>query len=137
MIRTSLMTDVQFAEFIRIHPASGGKGDSTASSTEKSQGNFTNLLQQTFATNNAQQQSQLNFLNTKLQSAIDNPTGYSKPSTLAALRAEGTDAVAAENKTCNVAVQNKAGRAGRCGCASKWCECTGRCTDCGECFASR
>lgn len=76
---------------------SGGKGDTTASSTEKSQGDFTNLLHQTFATNNAEQQSQLAFLSAKLKSAVDNPQGYS-PATLASMRAQATDSVAATNQ---------------------------------------
>lgn len=85
---------------------SGGKGDKTAEDTEKSQGTFTNLLQQTFATNNAQQQSQLAFLNNKLTSAINNPQGYS-PETLASMRAQANDAVAAENQNVQRAVNAK------------------------------
>lgn len=106
MIRTSLMSYEQFELFILWHPVSGGKGDNTAQNTEKSQGNFTNLLQSTFATNNAQQQSQLNFLNTKLQSAVDNPQGYS-PQTLAAMRAQANDAVSAQNQNVQRSVQNR------------------------------
>ena len=106
MIRTSLMTDKQFAEFITAHSVSGAKGDQTAQNTENSQGNFTQMLQNTFATNNAQQQSQLNFLNTKLQGAINNPQGYNAQ-TLAAMRAQGADAVAAENQNVQRAVQTR------------------------------
>jgi hypothetical protein len=84
---------------------SGGKGDSTAESTEKSQGAFTGTLQQVFASNNASQQAQLNFLNNKLQSAIQNPQGYS-PSTLAAMRASATNQTAATNQNVQRQVQN-------------------------------
>jgi hypothetical protein len=77
---------------------SGAKGqDNTAASSEQSQAAFTRSLQNSFANNNAAQQSQLNFLNTKMQSTINNPQGYS-PATLAALRTQGTDAVAAQNQ---------------------------------------
>lgn len=76
---------------------SGGKGDSTANQTEATQGVFTQQLQNAFTSNNAAQQNQLNFLNQKLQSAIANPQGYS-PSTLAAMRAQANDSVAAENQ---------------------------------------
>lgn len=76
---------------------SGGKGDSTASSTEKSTGDFTKTLQSAFQTNNAAQQDQLNFLSSKLQSAINNPQGYS-PDTLAAMRAQANDSVAKSNQ---------------------------------------
>lgn len=84
---------------------SGGKGDQAAQNTENSESNFTNVLQNAFATNNAQQQSQLSFLNTKLQSAINNPQGYS-PETLAAMRAQANDQVAAENQNVQRQVQN-------------------------------
>lgn len=105
MIRTSQMSDTQFAEFIKSHPVSGGKGDQTAQNTENSQSNFVNTLQSAFATNNAQQQSQLNFLNNKLQNTIDNPQGYS-PATLAAMRTQATDQVAAENQNVERSVNN-------------------------------
>lgn len=62
-----------------------------------SQQAFTAQLQNAFATNNAQQQGQLDFLNNKLQSTIDNPSGYS-PATLAAMRAQANDQVASENQ---------------------------------------
>jgi hypothetical protein len=106
MIRTSLMSDTQFAEFIKTHTVSGGKGDNTAQGAEKSQGNFTQMLQNTFATNNAQQQSQLNFLNTKLQSAINNPQGFD-PQTLASMRAQANDAVAAQDQNVQRSVANR------------------------------
>lgn len=91
---------------------SGGKGDSTAQSAEKSQASFTNTLQNAFQTNNGAQQQQLSFLNNKLQSAITNPQGYS-PSTLAAMRASANDSVAATSQNVQRSVQNmQAGRAG-------------------------
>lgn len=105
MIRTSQMSDTQFALFLTQHTVSGGKGDSTAQSTEAGQGAFTNTLQNAFATNNAQQQQQLNFLNQKLQSSINNPQGYS-PSTLAAMRAQANDQVAATNQNVQRSVNN-------------------------------
>lgn len=104
--RTSLMSDTQFAAFLSTHQVSGGKGDSTASGTEASQGNFVQTLQNAFATNNAAQSSQLNFLNQKLQSTINNPEGYS-PQTLASMRAQANDAVAAENQNVERAVQTR------------------------------
>lgn len=76
---------------------SGAKGDSTAQSTEQSQSNFSKQLQQSFAANNASQQNQLNFLNAKLQSTLNNPQGFS-PATLAAMRAQSNDAVAAQTQ---------------------------------------
>ncbi len=86
-------------------PIAECKGDQTAQNTENSQSNFTNQLQSAFATNNAAQQNQLNFLNNKLQSAINNPEGYS-PSTLAAMRAQATDQTAAENQNAERVVNN-------------------------------
>lgn len=85
---------------------SGGKGDSTASNTEKSQGSFTNTLQSSFANNNANQQQQLNFLSKNLQSAVTNPQGYS-PETLAAMRTQVTDKAAQSNKDVMQAVNEK------------------------------
>lgn len=91
---------------------SGAKGDSTAQDTEKSQGAFTKTLQTAFQTNNASQQNQLNFLNSKMQSAISNPQGYS-PATLAAMRASANDSVAATSQNVQRSVQNmEAGRSG-------------------------
>lgn len=105
MMRTSLMTDEQFVEHIKTHPVRGAKGDSTAQSTEKAQGEFTKQLQQTFQTNNVNQQNQLNFLNAKMQDMISNPKGYS-PSTLAAMRAQANDAVAARTQQVQRSVNN-------------------------------
>ena len=85
---------------------SGGKGDSTAESTEKSQGAFTNTLQNAFASNNQNQQQQLNFLNQQLQSGITNPQGYS-PETLAAMRTQATEQAAQSNKNVMQAVNEK------------------------------
>jgi len=85
---------------------SGGKGDNTAQSTENSQSGFTQTLQGIFANNNANQQQQLNFLNSKLQSAITNPQGYS-PQTLAAMRTQATEAAATQNAQVNQAVNSK------------------------------
>lgn len=106
MIRTSQMTDVQFAAFVSSHPVAGGKGDNAASSTEKSQAGFTNTLQQTFAKNNANQQQQLNFLNQQLQAGVTNPQGYS-PETLAAMRTQATESAAQNNKNVMQAVNEK------------------------------
>lgn len=85
---------------------SGGKGDSTATNTEKSQGSFTNTLQGAFAKNNANQQQQLDFLSKNLQSAVTNPQGYS-PATLAAMRTQATEAGAQNNKNVMQAVNDK------------------------------
>jgi hypothetical protein len=97
MIRTSLLTDEEIAWFVYAFPVSGGKGDETAEGTENSESGFSNALQQIFNANNASQQNQLNFLNSKMQSAISNPQGYS-PSTLAAMRAQANDQVAANTQ---------------------------------------
>jgi hypothetical protein len=73
------------------------KGDSTAQGEEQSQANFSQQLQQAFQTNNAAQQNQLNFLNTKMQAAINNPQGYNAQ-TLASMRAQANDQVSAEDQ---------------------------------------
>jgi hypothetical protein len=106
MIRTSQMTDGDFAAFLSTHPISGGKGDDAAKSTEASQAAFTNTLQQTFKQNNANQQQQLDFLNNSLKSAITNPQGYS-PETLAAMRTQATESAAQNNKNVLQAVNEK------------------------------
>jgi hypothetical protein len=85
---------------------SGGKGDNTASQTEKSQGAFTQQLQQIFAQHNQQQQGQLNFLNQKLQDAINNPQGYN-PQALAAMRTQATEQGALQNQQVEKALGNK------------------------------
>jgi hypothetical protein len=81
------------------------KGDDTASSTEQSQSDFSKTLQTAFQTNNAAQQNQLNFLNAKMQSAIDNPQGYGA-STLASMRAQANDAVSAQDQNVQRSVNN-------------------------------
>src|SRR5260370_335529 len=106
MIRTSKMSDAQFAALLATHPISGGKGDDTAKSTEASAATFTKTLQSAFATNNAHQQQQLNFLNKNLEEAVTNPQGYS-PQTLAAMRTQGEDAAAQNNSKVMQAVQEK------------------------------
>lgn len=82
------------------------KGDSTASGEEKSQAGFSQQLQNAFQTNNAAQQNQLSFLNTKMQDAINNPQGYNAQ-TLASMRAGANDRVAAENQNVQRSVQAK------------------------------
>lgn len=106
MIRTSQMSDEQFAAFLADHPISGGKGDTTAGNTEKAQASFTNTLQSAFAQNNQAQQGQLNFLSNKLQSAVNNPQGYS-PETLAAMRTQATEQAAQNNQNVMQAVNEK------------------------------
>lgn len=106
MIRTSLMSDAQFALFITTHPVCGGKGDDTAQSTEKSTADFTNTLHQAFATNNASQQEKLNFLTKQLEDGVTNPQGYS-PATLASMRTQATEAAALNNKNVMQAVNEK------------------------------
>jgi hypothetical protein len=106
MIRTSQLTDEQFAELVAKWPVSGGKGDSSASNTEKGQAGFATTLQSIFANNNAQQQNQLNFLNQKLQAAIANPQGFT-PQALAAMRTQATEAGASQNQQVEQAVNNK------------------------------
>jgi hypothetical protein len=86
-------------------PVSGGKGDNTASATEQSQADFGKTLQSAFATNNAAQQNQLNFLNNKMQSAINSPQGYS-PAALASMRAQANDSVAAQDQNVQRSVNN-------------------------------
>jgi hypothetical protein len=81
------------------------KGDNVANNEEASQANFSNTLQNAFQTNNAAQQNQLNFLNNKMQSAIDNPQGYGA-STLASMRAQANDQVSAQDQNVQRAVNN-------------------------------
>lgn len=78
-------------------PIASCKGDQTASGEESSQANFSNQLQQAFQTNNAAQQNQLNFLNSKMQQGINNPQGYSAQ-TLASMRAQANDQVSAQDQ---------------------------------------
>jgi hypothetical protein len=111
MIRTSKMTAFAFAVFMLTHPVSGAKGDQTAQGTESSESGFSNTLQQIFNANNASQQNQLNFLNQKMQTAISNPNGYS-PSTLASMRAQANDQVAANTQNEERAANNMADRGG-------------------------
>src|SRR5579872_6067159 len=106
MIRTSLMMNEQFETFILTHPISGRKGDTSAQDTEKSQANFTNTLQQAYATNNASQQEKLNFLTKQLESGVTNPQGYS-PETLAAMRTQAEESAAQNNKNVMQAVNEK------------------------------
>jgi len=106
------MTDV-IGEYILLEeksfeytgPVAFCKGDNTASNEEQSQANFSNTLQSAFNTNNAAQQNQLNFLNTKMQDMINNPTGYS-PQTLASMRAQANDQVSAQDQNVQRAVNN-------------------------------
>lgn len=81
------------------------KGDDTANNEEKSQANFSTTLQDAFNTNNANQQNQLNFLNNKMQSAINNPQGYSAQ-TLASMRAQANDSVSAQDQNVQRSVNN-------------------------------
>lgn len=81
------------------------KGDNTASAEEQSQENFSQTLQNAFNTNNAAQQNQLSFLNNKMQSAINNPQGYSAQ-TLASMRAQANDSVSAEDQNVQRSVNN-------------------------------
>lgn len=106
MIHTSLMSDAQFAVFIKSHPVRGGKGDKSANTTEKAQADFTNTLQHVFAQNNANQQQQLQFLTKELESGVSNPQGYS-PQTLAAMRTQATQSAAQNNAKVMQAVQEK------------------------------
>jgi len=106
LIRTSKMSDAQFAAFLLTHPISGAKGDSSASNTEKAQAGFTNTLQQTFVSNNAAQQKQLQFLTQQLEQGINNPQGYS-PQTLAVMRTQATEAGDSNNAKVMQAVQEK------------------------------
>ena len=98
------MTDEEAVAYILSHPVSGGKGDTTATSTEKSEGSFTNTLQQVFATNNAKQQANLDFLTKQLQEGVTNPQGYS-PETLASMRTQATESAAENNQKVLQAVQ--------------------------------
>lgn len=81
------------------------KGDNTASGAETSQADFSKTLQSAFNTNNAAQQNQLNFLNNKMQSAIDNPQGY-RPDVLASMRAQANDAVSSQAQNVQRSVNN-------------------------------
>lgn len=106
MIRTSLMSDEEFALFIATHPVCGGKGDTAAQTTEKSTADFTNTLHQAFATNNASQQEKLNFLTKQLEDGVNNPQGYS-PQTLASMRTQATEQAALNNSKVMQTVNEK------------------------------
>jgi hypothetical protein len=114
MIHLNKLSPFVVALFIFTHPVSGGKGDQTAQNTENNQSAFSNQLQQVFQANNASQQNQLNFLNTKMQSAINNPQGFNAQ-TLASMRAQATDQTAAQvqnaDRAVNSSFANKGGAA--------------------------
>lgn len=91
--------------YIYSGPIALCKGDSTDQAAEQSQLGFSQQLQNAFQTNNAAQQNQLNFLNNKMQSAINNPQGYNAQ-TLASMRAQANDSVASQNQNVSRAVNN-------------------------------
>lgn len=102
------MTTLAILECDGFHysgPIASCKGDETASNEETSQANFSTTLQNAFNTNNAAQQNQLNFLNNKMQGAINNPQGYSAQ-TMASMRAQANDAVSAQDQNVTRAVNN-------------------------------
>lgn len=68
---------------------SGGKGDQTAKSAEASSATFATTLQNAFKTQFGAQSAVLDFLNSKLTAAVDNPQGMS-PQALAAARTQAT-----------------------------------------------
>ena len=111
MIYTRIVIDLETLEVLERDgyeysgPIALCKGDQTAQNEEKSQENFSNTLQNAFQTNNAAQQNQLNFLNNKMQAGINNPQGYS-PQTLASMRAQANDQVAAQDQNVTRAVNN-------------------------------
>jgi hypothetical protein len=82
------------------------KGDSTASGAESSSANFANTLQSAFSAQYANQQNSLNFLNSKMQNQVNNPSGYSA-GTLAAMRASANDQVAGAYQGAARASQNQ------------------------------
>lgn len=82
MIRTSQMTPFAFA--LACLSVSGGKGDSAIKAQEQQQLGFNNQLQNIFTQQFGQQSGILNFLNQKLTSQVNNPTGFT-PAQMAAL----------------------------------------------------
>jgi hypothetical protein len=77
-------------------------GDKTASENEKSQLQFSNTLQASFATAFANNQAILQNLTGKLSAIIQNPTGFS-PQALTAARTNATDTVARQFQTASTA----------------------------------
>jgi hypothetical protein len=110
-INSKIVFDIETLEVLEREcyeydgPIAHAKGDQVAQGAEQSQANFATTLQNAFSANNAAQTNDLNFLNNKMQAAINNPTGYS-PQTLASMRAQANDQVAAQDQNVTRAVQN-------------------------------
>lgn len=69
---------------------SGGKGDSAIKEQENQQMGFNNQLRSAFTKQFGQQSKVLDFLNQKLTSQVNNPTGFGAPA-LAAMRTGATE----------------------------------------------
>lgn len=92
-IRTSLMTDAEFQAFVCAHPVSGGKGDNTIKLQEQQQAGFNQQLRSVFGQQFGAQSSILANLNSKLQSQINSPQGFT-PAQMAALNTNNTEGAA-------------------------------------------
>lgn len=68
-------------------------GDSEIQQTEQAQSAFTKQLMSTFSTQFANQQGILNFINGKMTSMVNNPTGFT-PTTLAAMGTQNVEGAA-------------------------------------------
>lgn len=104
MIRTSLMNDAQFAEYVKTRPVSGGKSDSEAQSAEKTSVGFQKTLMNMFQTQFGKQSQILNFISGKMTSQIASPQGFT-PQTMAAMNTQATEGVANEFTQANTAAK--------------------------------
>src|ERR1700733_12259552 len=75
-------------------PVEQCKGDSTASGAESSSAAFQNTLQSAFSAQYANQQNSLNFLNSKMQTQVNQGGQGYNAATLAAARTSANDQIA-------------------------------------------
>jgi hypothetical protein len=85
---------------------SGGKGDQTAKSAETSSAAFQSTLQNAFAAQFGKQSGVLNFLNNRLTSQINNPTGFT-PATKEALNTNAIQTTASQFQNADKAAQEQ------------------------------
>jgi hypothetical protein len=97
---------------------SGGKGDSTIKGAEKQQLAFSQQLMQAFTTQFGKQSKTLDFLTSKLQPMIDNPTGLT-PEAKASMTSQAINNTATEYQNALKATQARtAGQGGPTGLPS-------------------
>src|SRR6266700_4381114 len=82
------------------------KGDSTAKAAEQQQAAFNAQLMTIFQSQFAKQNSILDYITPKMQSIIDNPSGYS-PEALAAMRANSIDNLSNQYQSAQKALNAK------------------------------